>query len=1315
VNGLWLRSTLVGLVLLCAAGSPASENVWTGAAGDNLWTNAANWSLGALPDFFQDVVIENTGSNAVVVNAPVEAGSLSLGGAQGSAALNITGGTLQCEGAAQIQTNASLNLAGDLSVWMLQLDGTATWTSGSLTAWGSTTIGPSGRMVIGGLSNNLSGAFCNYGTVNCYATNLFSWWALQFTNHGLLVLHTNLALTASSGSYPYPNFYNLGTILVPANAGVVSLSPSYMFLNQGAFQAETNSVLEVRPGWSGGVQFQDGTVFDGAGVVRFTGGGNFACSGTMQVNGTVELADSSGYGLWAVWTGPGLFRWLGGALDSFTFGPGFQVEMSGLADKNVSGNCTNLGTIHWLDPASLVIASSSSFNNYGQFILQTNCALARQNGSWFGQSTFDNFGTLLVPTGVGTVPLVVGCEFYNQGILRVESNSVLEMRPSGFAGMGFQDGTVFDGAGLVRLAGGGNFACSGTMMVNGTVELADSSGYGLMAVWTGPGLFRWLGGEINSFTFGAGFQVELSGMTDKTVSGNCTNLGTIHWLDAASLVISSGSASTFNNYGQFILQTNCTLARQSGGFAQSTFNNFGTLIAPAGVGTLPLVVGCEFYNQGTFRTDSNSVLELRPSGFAGMGFQDGTIFDGAGLVRFAGGGSFSCSGTIQVNGTVELTDSTGYGLLALWTGPGLFRWLGGEIDSFTFGPGFQVEASGMADKNVSGNCTNLGTIHWLDAASLVISSGSASTFNNYGQFILRTNCTLARQSGGFAQSTFNNFGTLIAPAGAGTLPLVVGCEFYNRGSLRAGASSVLELRPSGFAGMGFQDGTIFDGAGLVRFAGRGSFSCSGTIQVNGTVELTDSTGYGLLAVWTGPGLFRWLGGEINSFTFGPGFQVEASGMADKNVSGNCTNLGTIQWMDTASLVISSGSASSFNNYGQFILQTNCTLARQNGGFAQSTFSNFGTLIAPAGVGTLPLVVGCEFYNQGTLRADSNSVLEMRPSGFAGMGFQDGTVFGGAGLVRFAGGGSFSCSGTMLVNGTVELLDCSGYGLLAVWTGPGLFRWLGGGIDSFTFGPDFHIEISGSDTKSVSGSCTNLGSVRWLGGSSLGVSWGSPTFVNGGQFTMEADCNWDPLISFANLLGGTVRQLAGQSSFGNFSNSGVTDFSSGALSASGFNSAPGAACRWTLSGPSPGAGYSPLYAGYLGLDGALEVALTNGFMPASGSSFVLATNIYRNGSFATVSLPMLSSNLSWRVRYETNAVTLKVIPPPLLSGNARLADGLFQLTLTGGEGSSYELQTSTNLVDWVTLETNGPFTGTLTLSDTNAAHYSHRFYRARIAD
>jgi hypothetical protein len=62
----------------------------------------------------------------------------------------------------------------------------------------------------------------------------------------------------------------------------------------------------------------------------------------------------------------------------------------------------------------------------------------------------------------------------------------------------------------------------------------------------------------------------------------------------------------------------------------------------------------------------------------------------------------------------------------------------------------------------------------------------------------------------------------------------------------------------------------------------------------------------------------------------------------------------------------------------------------------------------------------------------------------------------------------------------------------------------------------------------------------------------------------------------------------------------------------------------------------------------------------------------------------------------------------------MADGSFQFTLSG-EGSAFEIQTSTNLVDWVTLRTNGPFSGPVTLTDTNAPLFPRLFYRARVAD
>jgi hypothetical protein len=64
----------------------------------------------------------------------------------------------------------------------------------------------------------------------------------------------------------------------------------------------------------------------------------------------------------------------------------------------------------------------------------------------------------------------------------------------------------------------------------------------------------------------------------------------------------------------------------------------------------------------------------------------------------------------------------------------------------------------------------------------------------------------------------------------------------------------------------------------------------------------------------------------------------------------------------------------------------------------------------------------------------------------------------------------------------------------------------------------------------------------------------------------------------------------------------------------------------------------------------------------------------------------------------------------IGSRLRLSDGYFQLEVLGQVGSTYTLQTSTNLLDWVTacqfICTN---TSTI-VTDTNAAHFSRRFYR-----
>ncbi|HVV73393.1 MAG TPA: LamG-like jellyroll fold domain-containing protein, partial [Verrucomicrobiae bacterium] len=66
--------------------------------------------------------------------------------------------------------------------------------------------------------------------------------------------------------------------------------------------------------------------------------------------------------------------------------------------------------------------------------------------------------------------------------------------------------------------------------------------------------------------------------------------------------------------------------------------------------------------------------------------------------------------------------------------------------------------------------------------------------------------------------------------------------------------------------------------------------------------------------------------------------------------------------------------------------------------------------------------------------------------------------------------------------------------------------------------------------------------------------------------------------------------------------------------------------------------------------------------------------------------------------------------PMLSLQSQ-AGGVVQVTLSGIASNSYELEVSSNLVNWADLTQMGP-TGVLSVLDTNAAVYPERFYRAR---
>jgi hypothetical protein len=75
--------------------------------------------------------------------------------------------------------------------------------------------------------------------------------------------------------------------------------------------------------------------------------------------------------------------------------------------------------------------------------------------------------------------------------------------------------------------------------------------------------------------------------------------------------------------------------------------------------------------------------------------------------------------------------------------------------------------------------------------------------------------------------------------------------------------------------------------------------------------------------------------------------------------------------------------------------------------------------------------------------------------------------------------------------------------------------------------------------------------------------------------------------------------------------------------------------------------------------------------------------------------------------------LTFVEPPRLQPLRRLADGSFQLAVTGGVGFTYDLQTSTNLTQWVLWTTLTNTQRMMIITDTNAVTAPHRFYRAAL--
>lgn len=132
------------------------------------------------------------------------------------------------------------------------------------------------------------------------------------------------------------------------------------------------------------------------------------------------------------------------------------------------------------------------------------------------------------------------------------------------------------------------------------------------------------------------------------------------------------------------------------------------------------------------------------------------------------------------------------------------------------------------------------------------------------------------------------------------------------------------------------------------------------------------------------------------------------------------------------------------------------------------------------------------------------------------------------------------------------------------------------------------------------------------------------------------------------------------------------------------------------------------SGHAALDGSLRLAWAPAFAPAVGQKFTLLSAASISGNFTNFTLPTVTGSGLGLIASVTSTSLVAVVSNfAAVLDSVTLTNANMQFRVGGIAGSTYVLQTSTNLVNWTPLQTNdAPFSCTI-----NIGSDPHRFYRA----
>lgn len=1298
------------------------------------WDNPANWDMGFVPGP-EDIAM-------VPAHAVVFAGTKTVHG------LRQTGGEIR---------------GGKI---LVPENGDFTWGGGTLSTDVTINYGATFRVTGGGAKAIASGRRIeNNGDSEWDGTSAISAsGGVVFLNNGTITADGNLTFTYyNNGVYPVGTFLNQGTLL-KKGAGVLRFTGDYggwIFTNAASLNITEGAVnLQNENSFLGGS-------ISGAGRL-VAEGANLHLNGTTLLDeGTVELESGTLRGA-GTFDGTGTFDWSGGTIDGdIVIGETARLRMSERDRVIATGaRLRNRGSAVW-EAGKIHATGKSRFENSGRLDVVGEVSAPYYNNGAYPRGEFENTGLVTVNSGqTVTFPADYGgWHFNNLGTARVVSGKLV-LAGGGVSSNGVfeaQSGSIELGAsgekhlfsGRNSILGGGRMKVAGAELIgeNATFTVAAGTTYehsagradGTFAV-EGPGTFVWSGGMLNAaMQWSANLKAEISGSEQKVLqAGRITNYGNVVWTGAGTLhAVGQGE---FRNEGTFEMQNDSSFYYYNNGvYPVGRFVNTGTLRKTSATGATtfrPDYGGWAFLNTGLIDIQSGT-LDLHTEA-ATLG--DKGRFMGAGSVRIIGGNATLAGTNTVENGTVELVDgglSSSEGRIG---GPGAFVWSGGRFNGAINVAATNFAMRGAADKvwTTGSTVRNYGSANWSGLGALRFTG--ATFLENYGRLDAREDGSLFYYNNGvYPKGAVRNFGVFLKSGGTNNTTLhedYGGAHFHNQGTIEV-QSGRLNLGGGG----DWEVGTVVARPGSEINLFSGSFQTlkqntfAGAISVRGaelvlggsTNSVTADSSIHLVqgallgnGLFDGAGALEWSGGRIAA-------NVQIARETSWRIQGSDEKLfqtGTIDLFGKASWTgagpLKATGAARLNNYGEFALLSDAAFTYYNNGvFPRGRFHNAGLFSksGSAGISTFSEDYGgWEFSNNGTIQIDAGVLRLVSENIFTN------SVVKGAGRIRVDGGAVHFYGNTALEGGTFDL--SAGYiDGESVFSGSGTFDWRGGELrGTQTIAPGGRMVLTGGEhVIAGSSALLNNGTLIWTAGPIRGV--GQSRLINSGTFQIECDSEFLYYNNGVYPVGllenkGTIRKSSAmgrttvREDYGGwkFLNSGMLEVLTGVFSVGPlFEGAPSAQYAFVLAGPESGTQFGSLeFVREAPLGGSLKVALASGYVPTGTNSYALITYPSRNGQFASTEFPPAGSGSAWTLAYGAKQAELKLatLVEARNTSFGRTPDGSFQLSLKGPAGTEAWLQSSTNLVDWMSLQTNKPFSGEIQFVDPTATNRA-KFYRTLI--